>query len=148
MKTRIESTAKVLLVNEKSEALILTISEYEGHPEKSYTPDLPGGMVDPGETAFQAVVRELEEETGIRLPVDAFQLGYVETVFYPDPDRSVTKFLFTAQIAETPEVCVSWEHASFEWVPVERLGAVSLRPFFRTAVDYCIAHGLVDGAEA
>ena len=32
---------------------------------------LPGGRVDPGETAEQTALRELDEELGVRLPPDA-----------------------------------------------------------------------------
>jgi 8-oxo-dGTP pyrophosphatase MutT (NUDIX family) len=38
---------------------------------------LPGGRVDPGETAVEAALRELDEEVGIRLP-DAAVLGLLD----------------------------------------------------------------------
>jgi 8-oxo-dGTP diphosphatase len=38
---------------------------------------LPGGRVEPGESARQAVVREVEEETGLRVVVTGLA-GYVE----------------------------------------------------------------------
>jgi 8-oxo-dGTP pyrophosphatase MutT (NUDIX family) len=44
---------------------------------------LPGGHVDPGETARQAGVRELAEETGIQLAADEL----VEIGTFDEPDR-------------------------------------------------------------
>lgn len=139
-----ESVAKVLVVNEKNEGLILTISEYPGHPEKSFTPDLPGGMVDPGETERFAVRRELEEEAGITLDDTEFQLAYVKTEFFEAKNKSVTKSLYLAFISETPPVTISWEHAEYEWLPLSTIHtSVELRPFYREAVDYCFAIGLI-----
>lgn len=43
-----ESVAKALVTNDKNEALILTLGEHKERPEKSFRPDLPGGLVDPG----------------------------------------------------------------------------------------------------
>lgn len=62
----VESVAKALLVTDQKEALILTIGEYKERPDKSFQPDLPGGLVDPGESERDAVVREIFEETGVK----------------------------------------------------------------------------------
>lgn len=49
--------------------------------------DLPGGVIDPGETAAQAAVREVWEETGARVKVIEM-LGTQELeLFGPKPER-------------------------------------------------------------
>src|SRR5690606_10989688 len=77
----LESIAKVLVVNEKKEALILTVGEYKERPDKSFKPDLPGGLVDPGENELMAVTRELNEEAGIIANPESFNLVYAKTEF-------------------------------------------------------------------
>ncbi len=140
----LESTAKVLVLNEKQEALILTIGEYIGHPEKSFTPDLPGGMVDPGETELMAVQRELKEEANIDSDNTQFKLAFTRTEFYPKKNKSVTKFLYVLHLNHTPEVTVSWEHADYAWVPIDTLlDNVTLRPFYDEGVRYAITNELV-----
>lgn len=144
MSITLESIAKVLVINEKNEALILTVGEYKARPDKSFKPDLPGGLVDPGETELIAVKRELEEETGIVLPFEAFALAYAKTESFAPENKSVTKFVYIARIDNTPPVHISWEHSEYEWVSMEVLkNTVELRPFYRAAVDYCFETGLL-----
>lgn len=107
MKLTLESVAKVLVVNEKQQALILTVGDYKARPDKSFKPDLPGGLVDPGETELVAVRRELQEEAGIELNEADFGLVYAQTKFYSDEYKSVTKFLYVAHVEATPEVTIS-----------------------------------------
>lgn len=144
MKATPVSVSKVLVINDKDEALILTVGEYKARPDKSFKPDLPGGLVDSGETELFAVRRELQEEAGIELDEAAFALAYARTEYFVDSNESVTKFLYLATVDSTPEVTLSWEHASYEWVPLERLKtARMLRPFYNEAVEYCFNKGLL-----
>ena len=142
----IESVAKLVLVNELNQALVLTIGEYEGRPEKSYTPDLPGGRVEirTGETELAGVIREAEEEAGVVLDPKTLSLAYTGTTFYESENKSVSRFLYIAHLDHTPEVVVSWEHASYEWVPVDTiLQTKKFRPFYATAIEYALTHGLL-----
>lgn len=67
----INSVAAVAaLVSDEKGSLLLTTRGVEPHMGKL---DLPGGFIDPGESAEQAVVRELNEELGLRVK----SLGYI-----------------------------------------------------------------------
>ena len=140
----LESVAKVLVVNEKNEALILTVGEYKGRPDRSYKPDLPGGLVDPGENELTAVVRELNEETGIVASPESFQLVYTKTEFYENENKSVSKVLYLLFLTQTPAVTISWEHSEFSWIPLETLmTSVEFRPFYEEAIEYCFLHKIL-----
>lgn len=140
----LESIAKVLVVNERYEVLILTVGEYKGHPEKSFKPDLPGGLVDPGESELDAVVRELQEESGIVAEAGSMKLVFAKTEFFESENKSVTKSLFLLKLPKTPEVTLSWEHAEFQWVSLNDLrDKIELRPFYKEAVSYCFSNGLL-----
>lgn len=143
MTIALESVAKVLVINEKQEALILTTGTYESAPHKSFKPDFPGGLVDPGETELAASVRELNEETGIVVDANKFTLAFTETKFYKDENKSVSKFLYITRIDHAPNVILSWEHSRFEWVPISQLHTIELRPFYAEAIEYCFTSGIL-----
>jgi 8-oxo-dGTP pyrophosphatase MutT (NUDIX family) len=142
----IATYAKTMIVNEKNEVLVLTISNYEAHPEKSFTPDLPGGhiQVGIGESEKDGAIREAKEETGISLHPQDVYLVYTSTTFYEHENRSVIGQLYAVRLDHTPEVTISWEHAEYEWVPLsELLLKKEFRSFHETAIHYVLDHELI-----
>ena len=139
-----ESVAKVLIVTEGREALILTTGDYKGRPEKAHKPDLPGGLVDAGEAEHTAALREVSEETGMSLDPGSMELLYAETKFYAQESKSVSKLLYLARIATAQSVTLSWEHEAYEWVNFDTvLETHELRPFYREAIAYAQNNQLV-----
>ena len=142
--TTIEYIAKVLVINEKNEVLVLTVGEYSGRPDKSYAPDLPGGIVDPGETVLDAAVRELYEETKIGVEPTSFELLYTSTGYFPDEQKSVMKFLYLIHLNETPSITLSPEHVAYQWASLRTLSSeVRFRTFCKESIEYCFASKLL-----
>ena len=139
----IESIAKVLVVDALHRGLILTLGEHRLYPEKSFTPDLPGGIVDPGESEQQAVIREAKEECGIELSARDLRLVYAQTAYYEQANKSVTKQLYIAHVNEAPAITLSWEHSGYAWVSLQELEHVELSASYKQAIDYALMHDLV-----
>ena len=141
--TRLESIAKILIIDGDGNVLTLTLSEHLKYPEKSYQPDLPGGIVDAGESENLGVIREVQEECGIDLDPAKIQLVYAETTYDKKDDKSVTKLLYITHLDNTPAVKLSWEHSDYKWVSVAELHNIDLCPFFNRAIQYVIAHKII-----
>jgi 8-oxo-dGTP pyrophosphatase MutT (NUDIX family) len=139
-----ETVAKALVLNELNQALILTVGEYKERPDKSFKPDLPGGFVEPFEAERDAVVREIQEEAGFMIRAQDLRLAYTETEFFAAEKKSVTKLLYLIRLDYTPDVTISWEHASYAWVMTKGItDTIEFRPFYKKALDYCTLRGLI-----
>ena len=141
--TKLESIAKILIINGDGNVLTLTLSEHLKYPEKSYQPDLPGGIVDAGEPEHLGVIREVQEECGIDLDPAKIQLAYAETTYDEKENKSVTKLLYITHLDDAPAVTLSWEHSDYKWVSVAELQNIDMRPFFNRAIQYVVAHKII-----
>jgi 8-oxo-dGTP diphosphatase len=136
--------AKALLINEKSEALVLHRSPWPGHEDRSHTPDFPGGLVEKDELPSTATKREIKEETGIEIREDELVMGYTKTFFDDSKGQSHTKFLYVCQLDHTPHVVLSHEHESYIWTPINQLlDTHQFGLFYAEGIDYLISHKVI-----
>lgn len=102
------------------------------HGARELTLEIPGGMVDPGETPEQAALREMAEETGYSAP-DAVELGWV----HPNPAIQENRcWTFLAEdVAPGAQLLEGSEAIEVEAIPLDRVPALF--------EDGTISHALV-----
>jgi len=94
---------------------------------------VPGGFIEQRETVYQSALRELEEETQLRL-LDGDMKNALKAVHVFDhPDRSLRgrvithAHFFDLGSRSLPEVQAADDAAAVEWVPIEKLAAMEER---------------------
>ena len=101
--------AKLVLIDQDDQYLMLY---RHNHPTFGDDADIPGGIVEAGETPEEGVIREVQEEIGVTLT--KIEKVYAGTEFSL---HGTHKSLYVARVAERPVIDLSWEHKSYEWIP-------------------------------
>ena len=92
--------------------------------------EFPGGKIEPGETAQEAIVREIKEELAADIKVDRF-LG---TVDYDYPHFHLTMECYLCHVARGTLTIL--EHSAFRWVKKEELDNMDWLGADRLAVEW------------
>jgi len=105
-----------------------------GHGPAAGLWSVPGGRVKRGESLHEAVVREVAEETDLRVVVDGF-LGWVEIVDAPE-HFVILDFSVTPLHPDAP-VHAGDDAAEAEWVELADLADVRLVPGLLDFLEDC-----------
>ena len=110
-------TADCIVITREAEPKVLLIQR-GGEPFKGAWA-FPGGFMDMDETTEQCAIRELEEETGLRVS-DIKQIGAYSKVERDPRGRTIT-VAYLAIIDEPIAVTGQDDAANAEWWPVDAL---------------------------
>lgn len=94
---------------------------------------VPGGFIEQRETVYQSALRELEEETQMRLLEGDMKNALKAVHVFDHPDRSLRgrvithAHFFDLGSRHLPEVQAADDAAAAEWIPIENLAAMEDR---------------------
>lgn len=106
-----KTVAKVMIVDQDDQYLLMYRSD---HPMFGTDPDLPGGTQEDDETEFETMLREAQEEAGVTLDSAAAREIFSSTDY---SDHESKYALFGIRVGNRPDIIMSWEHSSYEWIP-------------------------------
>ena len=85
--------------------------------------ELPGGRLDEGETPEEALVREIQEETGLSASVTSLVDAWVYQV---TPREKVLILQYACRLRRARAVTISHEHTEYTWLRLEVLSGEPL----------------------
>lgn len=125
-----EATVGALVVNDKGQVLIVRSKKWG----EKYT--VPGGHIELGERAEDAIRREVKEETG--LESDPLELVIVQQAIYPKDYHKHEHFIFMDYVckAKSEEVKLDGrELQEYLWVSPEEALKLDLEQYTRNFVE-------------
>jgi 8-oxo-dGTP diphosphatase len=100
--------------------------------------EFPGGKVDAGETPRTALVREIAEELGIALALEALQPAVFADDAGATGDPALVLFLYSCSAwSGTP---AALEGQAWDWFTLEQAHGLTLAPLDRVLLD-CLTRG-------
>lgn len=111
--------------------VVLQRAAVESNP---HTWGLPAGKVEEGETLAEAMLREVYEETGVRVPRSA--LRFFDSRFVRHGDRDFEYHMYAATLDLRPSITLDDnEHQDYRWVSPEGAKDLDLIPDLAECVD-------------
>lgn len=134
MRTIVAAKALVIVGDEG-----LVLRNSDTHPRWPLQGDMPGGTIEEGETIEDGLIREVEEETSIRL--ERSQIKELYTMTYSDDEIVVMYHFFAVHLDTKPEIVMDFEHDQFSWVKLTDIKGIE-EPY-QQGIDNALSHGLI-----
>lgn len=106
---------KALVKRGNAYLFLLRSKAFKSGPQKW---DIPGGRIEPDEQLYDALKREINEETGMELTSVA-ELLAAQDIFVPEKDLRVVRLTYIAEA--DGDVAVSDEHESYRWMSLKEV---------------------------
>ncbi|MFE3192452.1 NUDIX hydrolase [Nocardia sp. NPDC059240] len=105
---------------------------------------MPGGGHDPGESLSHTAIRETAEETGISIRLTGIVGIFTDPthlIHYTSNDEVRQEFsvIYRAEAIDG-EPTTSSESTSVEWVPVDKIPALTMDPSQRMRIDWALSN--------
>lgn len=85
------------------------------HKPQGGTWGLPGGKVEKGENLKNAIIREVEEETGFKVNLES--INYFKELYVRYDNYDFIYHIFSSKIEERPEVILEeGGHQDYKWI--------------------------------
>ncbi len=99
----------------------------QDHKPQGNTWDMPAGKVKKSEAIVDGLIREIEEETGIKL--QSKDVKFFRKVYVKYPDLDFVYHIFSTELKDRPEVKIDPKsHKAFIWVTPEEALKMPLIP--------------------
>jgi NAD+ diphosphatase len=127
------SAVAALIRNEEGE-ILFTLRR---HAPAAGMLDLPGGFVDPGETAEQALIREIREELNLEVTAITYRGSFTNRYLYGGLEYQTLDLVFdcrvlTLETLQAADDVAGWVFRNPSEVKAEEIGLESIRRIVKT----------------
>ena len=110
---------------------------------RNYMPnkwDIPGGTIEAGEGPLDALLREISEETQIKVALG--RCVYVYNNMTQFPDRQTLQIVYAARYLSGEVILNEREHTEFEWCDIKDIHQKDLINFLSESINYVSEWGI------
>jgi|DewCreStandDraft_3_1066083.scaffolds.fasta_scaffold10601_1 8-oxo-dGTP diphosphatase len=111
------------------------------HPPNAGMFNAIGGKIEPEEDPYEACLREVEEETGLRL--QEVTLRAIVTVLVEETRDRWILFTYTAERPKDQEVLDSSPEGPLQWIPLEEIPRLPVPPDIPLLLPHLYKEGIV-----
>jgi nucleoside triphosphatase len=124
-----EPTVGALIINDSNEILLISGKKFKNF----YV--IPGGHIEYGETMKEAVIREVFEETGLKIKNP--ELFSLQDAIFPEAYHKKKHFIYIDFICRTKETEVKLNHEAekYIWIKPEKIKDLKVEYYTKTLIE-------------